>query len=337
MSILRIDRLVIFGIVVAFIAILPAFLTSYGSFELTFVAAFAIAILGLIILTGKNGQISLGHGAFIALGGYTVAILATHAGLPYWIGIPAAGIVSGLFGIAIGMVALRLEGVYLALATFALAVSVPSLLKRFGGLTGGVGGIVLSPVAPPSWISMDSERWFYYVAWAIAGALFVVTAILLEGRLGRSLRALRDNEVAAVSFGVNPFFYKTLAFAWSAAYAGIAGALIAIATAFVSPDTYGFTLSVTVLIGAVLGGLDSLWGALFGGLVVEFLPLVAQRINAAAPSVVYGVALIAVMLLMPGGIAGTLIRALRGGRGSGTNASAHADATVAVAPARPAE
>lgn len=120
-------------------------------------------------------------------------------------------------------------------------------------------------------------------------------------------------------------------------YAGIAGALIAIATAFVSPDTYGFTLSVTVLIGAVLGGLDSLWGALFGGLVVEFLPLVAQRINAAAPSVVYGVALIAVMLLMPGGIAGTLIRALRGGRGSGTNASAHADATVAVAPARPAE
>jgi branched-chain amino acid transport system permease protein len=337
MNIFRTERLVLFGIVALCIAILPAFLPAYGSFELTYVAAYAIAILGLIVLTGKNGQISLGHGSFIAIGGYTVAVLASHLGLPYWVGIPAAGVLSGLVGIGIGLVALRLEGVYLALATFALAVSVPSLLKRFGGLTGGVGGIVLTPVAPPNGLAIDAERWFYYVAWAIAGVLFIATALLLEGKLGRSLRALRDNEVAAVSFGVNPFFYKTLAFAWSAAYAGIAGALIAIATAFVSPDTYGFTLSITVLIGAVLGGLDSLWGALFGGLVVEFLPLAAQRINEAAPSVVYGVALIAVMLLMPGGIAGGLIRAIRGRRGRGSSQPGIGDAAVAAVPVAPVE
>ena len=308
MSFMRPSRLIVFAVVALLIAVLPALLPAYASFELSYVAAYAIAILGLIVLTGKNGQISLGHGAFLAIGGYAVAILATKAGLPYWVGIPAAGIISGLVGIGIGVVALRLEGVYLALATFALAVSVPSLLKRFSDLTGGSGGIVLSPVTPPSWIAIDPERYFYYVAWAIAGALIVLTAFLLEGRLGRALRAIRDNEVAAASFGVNPHYYKTLAFAWSAAYAGVAGAIAAIATAFVSPDTYGFTLSVTVLIGAVLGGLESLWGALLGGIVIEFLPLFAQKINAAAPSVVYGVALIAVMLVMPGGIAGALIR-----------------------------
>jgi branched-chain amino acid transport system permease protein len=338
MSFFRLDRLLPFGVVAVVVAILPAFLPAYGSFELTYVAAYAIAILGLIILTGKNGQISLGHGAFIAIGGYTVAVLATHAGMPYWVGIPAAGVISGLVGIAIGVVALRLEGVYLALATFALAVSVPSLLKRFSGLTGGVGGIVLTPVAPPAGLQIDAERWFYYVAWSIAGVLFILTALLLEGRLGRSLRALRDNEIAAISFGVNPHFYKTLAFAWSAAYAGIAGALIAIATAFVSPDTYGFNLSITVLVGAVLGGLESLWGAVLGGLVVEFLPLWAQKINAAAPSVVYGVALILVMLLMPGGIAGTLLRLFRRNHHDEPAAPApHADSAVVAVPVQPVE
>ena len=236
-------------------------------------------------------------------------MLAAKAGLPYWLAVILAGALSGLIGIAIGIVALRLEGVYLALATFALAVSVPSVLKRFSSLTGGSSGLVLNPIVPP--FGIDSEKFFYYVAWLVAGVLFILTAVLLEGRLGRALRAIRDNEVAAVSFGVNPYYYKTLAFAWSATYAGIAGGLIAIATGFVSPDTYGFALSTTILIGAVLGGLETLWGGLAGGAVVVFLPLWAQKINAAAPSVVYGVALIAVMLLMPGGIAGALIRLVR--------------------------
>ncbi|MBD5635205.1 MAG: branched-chain amino acid ABC transporter permease [Candidatus Eremiobacteraeota bacterium] len=309
MSFLRPGRLIAFFVAAVVLALVPLFAPAYVSFQLSFVAAYAIAILGLIVLTGKNGQISLGHGAFVAVGGYTVAILAAKAGAPYWLAVIVAGGVSGLVGIAIGIVALRLEGVYLALATFALAVSVPSVLKRFGSLTGGSGGLVLAPIVPPA--SIDSEKWFYYVAWLVAGALIVLTAVLLEGRLGRALRAIRDNEVAAVSFGVNPYYYKTLAFAWSATYAGISGGLGAIATAFVSPDTYNFALSVTILVGAVLGGLETLWGAIAGGAVIEFLPLWAQKINAAAPSVVYGVALIAVMLAMPGGIAGTLIRLFR--------------------------
>jgi branched-chain amino acid transport system permease protein len=307
---LRADRNLAVAIVAIVIALLPFIVPSFSTFELTYVGAYAIAILGLIVLTGMNGQISLGHGAFLAVGGYVVAILAHRFGLSFWLSIPIAAIVSGIVGIGLGFVALRLEGVYLALATFSLAVATPSILKRFGDLTGGVMGIVLPPVAAPKVLAgvLTPVQWFYYVTWAFAGVLFLVTARFLGGRVGRSLRALRDNEIAAVSFGVNPHFYKTLAFGWSAAFAGIAGALIAIPTAYVSPDSYSSLLSITLLIGAVLGGIDTMWGALAGGVMIEFLPLWVQKINNAAPSVVYGVALILVMLVMPGGIAGTLLR-----------------------------
>jgi branched-chain amino acid transport system permease protein len=318
----RPDRILAFGAVAILIAVLPLFLPSYLSFELTYVAAYAIAILGLTILTGYNGQISLGHGAFLAVGGYTLAILATKAGVPFWCTIPIAALICFVLGIVIGLAALRLEGAYLALATFSLAVSVPSLLKRFSSFTGGSGGLILTPASPPAiFHDLDSERWLYYCVWALAGAIFIATSYLLRGRLGRALRALRDNHTAAVSFGINPYFYKTLAFGWSAAYAGIAGALVAVATAFVSPDVYNLALSTTLLIGLVLGGIETMWGALAGGLVVEFLPLWAQKINSGAPAIVQGVALILVMLVMPGGIAGTVLRFLRARRGQDVDAT----------------
>jgi branched-chain amino acid transport system permease protein len=294
------------------LAVLPRFIPSYGAFELTFVGAYAIAILGLIVLTGTSGQISLGHGAFLAVGGYTVALLGQRAGVPYWLSIPFAAVLSGVFGLALGLVALRLEGIYLALATFALAIAMPPTLKHFKALSGGSQGVSLTGVAVPAPLHgiVTPEQWLYYLTWSLAGVLFLVTALLLRGRLGRSLRALRDNEIAAISFGINPHVYKTLAFGWSAAYAGIAGAIVAIATAYVSPDTFGIVLSLALVTGVVLGGLDTLWGALVGGIVVEFLPLWAQKINPAAPAVVYGVALVVFMIFIPGGIAGTIQRAL---------------------------
>ena len=322
MAFLRTDRALAFIVVAIVIALLPLVIPAFAAFQLSYVAAYAIAILGLTILTGYNGQISLGHGAFMAVGGYTLAILASHAGVPIWCTLPLAAIVCAVLGVLIGLVALRLEGAYLALSTFALAVSVPSLLKRGSFWTGGNTGISLTTPLPPGiFHSVDSERWLYYCAWSVAGVIFLVTSLLLRGRLGRALRALRDNHTAAVSFGINPYYYKTLAFAWSAAYAGIAGALIAIGTAYVNPDVYSLTLSTTLLIGLVLGGLETMWGALVGGVIVEFLPLWAQKINSGAPGVVQGVALILVMLLMPGGIAGTLMRAFRRPRAADAAAS----------------
>jgi branched-chain amino acid transport system permease protein len=296
------------GIAVAIIALLPAVVPSFLVFDLIYVAAFSIAILGLVILTGMNGQISLGHGAFMALGGYVVAVLAHSAGWPYWAGILAAMVACGLFGLVFGLIALRLAGVYLALATFSLAVATPSFLKHYKSITGGFGGMSLQPVQAPAGIPTDGQHWLYYVSWAVAGLAFAVSALIVRGKFGRALRALRDNPIAAVSFGVNPYVYKTLAFGWSAVLAGLAGAFYAIPTAYVSPDTFTFALSITLLIGAVLGGISTFWGALVGGIVVEFLPLVAQQINAAAPSVVYGVALILVMMFLPDGIVGGVLR-----------------------------
>ena len=298
------------GIAVVVLGVLPWLVPSFVVFDFIYVGAYAIAILGLVILTGMNGQISLGHGAFMALGGYVVAILAHSLGWPYWVGVPLAALASGVAGLFIGLVALRLAGVYLALATFSLAVAIPSFLKHYKSITGGFGGMSLAPVQAPAGIPLDGQHWLYYVTWAVAGALFSISALMVRGKFGRALRALRDNPIAAVSFGVNPYFYKTLAFGWSAVLAGIAGGFLAIPTAFVSPDTFTSALSITLLIGAVLGGIATFWGALVGGVLVEFLPLVAQQINAAAPSVVYGVALILVMMFLPDGIVGGVLRSI---------------------------
>ena len=294
------------------VALLPVFVPPFFAFQLTFAGAYAIAILGLVILIGQSGQISLGHGAFLAVGGYTIAVLLKLWGVPYVLSVPVAAVLCGILGIGLGVIALRLASIYLALATFALAASVAPLLKRFGALTGGVQGILLpSPHAPQAVEHiMHGEVWYYYVTWAVAAALFALAYVGLRSRVGRSLRAIRDSEVAAISFGVNPVFYKTLAFGWSAAYAGVAGAILAMATAYVSPDAYGISLSLTLLVGVVMGGLDAMWGAILGGIAIEFLPLWVQKVNPALSAVVYGVALIVIMTFMPGGIAGGIERLL---------------------------
>ena len=295
------------------IAALPWLIPPFATFELTFAGAYAIAILGLVILIGHSGQISLGHGAFMAVGGYSVAVLLQQAGLSYAFSIPFAIVLCAVLGFGLGAIALRLGSIYLALATFALAASVSPLLKRFKAITGGVQGISMpSPHAPHALEHvLRGETWFYYLTWAIAALFFGIAFIALRGRIGRSLRAIRDSEVAAISFGVNPVFFKTLAFGWSAAYAGTAGALLAVSTAYVSPDIYSIGLSLTLLAGAVMGGLNLMSGAIVGGAAIEFLPLWAQNVNPAFSSIIYGVAEIAIMMFMPGGIAGTL-ESLRG-------------------------
>jgi branched-chain amino acid transport system permease protein len=329
---LRPKQLFLIGLLAVVVAALPLFIPSFVSFELTFVGAYAIAILGLVILTGMNGQISLGHGAFLAVGGYTVAILAASTGIPYIVSILIAGVICGIVGIGIGLVALRLEGVYLALATFALAVTTPSLLKHYKAFTGGTQGIVLTPIGAPAFLSgVTPEHWLYYLTWIIVAVVFFATAFLLRGRTGRSLRALRDNEIAAISFGVDSHYYKTLAFAWSAAYAGIAGALLAFATAYVSPDVYTFALSLSLLTGAVIGGIATPWGALLGGVVVVFLPLWAEKISPAAPAIANGVILILVMIFMPFGVVGALQQLLHRFRRSSVDDTAQRRSAASIA------
>ena len=285
---------------------LPLLVSNFRLFQFTQVGIHAIALLGLNMLTGYNGQISLGHGAFYALGAYTTAIMIDRWQLPYPVTIVAAGVLCLVAGFLFGIPALRLEGLYLALATFALALAVPQILKYFEEWTGGSQGIVLSKPKPPWGLPLSPDQWLYVFTLAILIVLFVLAHNLLGGRTGRAIVAIRDNHIAAEAMGINTALYKSLTFGVSAGYTGVAGALSAIAIAFVAPDSFNIFLSITFLVGVVVGGLASVAGAVFGALFIQFVPNWAQEISKAAPWAIYGLMLILFMYGMPRGIAGTL-------------------------------
>jgi branched-chain amino acid transport system permease protein len=307
-----------FALAVALVAIVPSFVDDFRAFRLATVGAYVIALLGLIVVTGYTGQISLGHGAFMAVGGYTTAILMAKHGVQDVRTIPIAGLVAGLAGLLVGLPALRLSGLYLALATFGIAISVPSVLKKYEGFTGGTTGLNLFAIPEQTGGGVDvsvlgrtltNNDWLYYLTWTIAVAGFAVAWALLGGRLGRGFRAVRDSEIAAASSGVNNALAKTIAFGISAFYGGIAGSLLAISTAYVNPDTFPIALSITLIVGAAVGGLQTLVGAVFGAFFIVYMPLYAEKVSKTAPSVVYGVVLVLVMLLVPVGVGGLLARA----------------------------
>lgn len=298
--------------VLAVLAALAFFLSGYQLFQLTTAIAYGIAILGLVILTGYTGQISLGHGAFYAIGAYVTAILMSVYDVPYWATLPVSAVVCAIFGLLLGFPALRLGGLYLALTTFGLAVALPQLLKHplLQDWTGGVQGIVISKPDPPAWLKLTPDQWLYLFSLAVAAVLFVLARNLLRGRIGRAFVAVRDHPLAAEAMGIDIAMIKTGAFAVSALYTGIAGSLGAIAVQFVAPDSFGVFLSITLFVGLVVGGVGAIGGALFGALFIVFVPNVAADISKAAPDAVYGAILIAVMFVMPGGVAGALGRLL---------------------------
>ena len=310
----------LFAALVVVIAVLPKFLTDFRAQQFAYVGIYLIALIGLNVLTGYTGQMSLGHGAFMAVGGYTTAILMTDHGVKDLWTIPIAAVVAGVAGFLFGLPALRLTGLYLALATFAIAVATPAVIKKFEGFTGGGSGKNLFGVKELTphgtkpvhvlWWNLNFNNWLYYLCWTVALVLYVVAWLLLRGRTGRAFRAVRDSETAALSSGVSLARYKTLAFGVSAAYAGVAGSLFAIATTYVNPDTFPVQLSIFLLVGVVVGGLGSLTGLIAGAIFIEFLPLWAQDISKSpgAPGVVYGVILIGVIFLLPTGAAGLLRR-----------------------------
>jgi branched-chain amino acid transport system permease protein len=287
---------------------LPFVVSNYHTFQLTLVLVYSIALLGLNILTGYNGQISLGHGAFYAIGAYVAAIMMNSYDVPYWLTVPVAGVVCFAAGFLFGLPALRLEGLYLALATFALGVSMPPLLKSHGleHWTGGVQGIVIMKPDPPFGLPVNADQWLYFFTLAIALVMFVLGWNLLRGRVGRSLIAIRDQPVAAEAMGVNNALYKTLAFGVSALFTGVAGALGAIAVQYVAPDSFIYFLSITFLVGIVIGGLASISGAVYGAIFIQFVPNIADQLSKAAPWAIYGVFLLGCMYLMPVGVAGAI-------------------------------
>ncbi|MGE5616172.1 MAG: branched-chain amino acid ABC transporter permease [Bacillota bacterium] len=299
-------------LLIAVACALPFVVSNFRVFQLTLVLAYAIVLLGLNMLTGYNGQISLGHGAFYAIGAYTAAILMDKFGVPYWLTVPAAAAVCLVAGFLFGLPALRLEGLYLALATFGLGVALPQLLKyqHLEQWTGGVQGIVIVKPDAPFGLPLNPDQWLYFFTLAVAIVMFVIGVNLLHGRIGRAIVAIRDHPIAAQAMGVDIALYKSLTFGVSAMYTGIGGALGAIAVQFVAPDSFNVFLSIAFLVGIVVGGLASIEGAVFGALFIQFVPNIADQVSKAAPWAIYGVVLIACMYAMPAGVSG-LIRKIR--------------------------
>jgi branched-chain amino acid transport system permease protein len=307
-------------------------LSDFRASQAALVAIYFVALIGLNILIGYTGQVSLGHGAFMALGGYATAILVSDQGLELfghtfssdlrdiWT-LPIAGLVAGVAGFVFGIPALRLTGAYLALATFGIGIALPAVLKKAEVLTGGGTGINLFGQPKLTGLGIETtvfgrhltyNDWLYYACWTVALLGLVVAWLLLRGRLGRAFRAVRDSPAAATSSGVNLAAAKTAAFGISAAYAGVAGGLYAMQTTFVNPGVFDVTLSIFLLVGVVVGGLGTMWTQVFGAAFIVFLPDVAQAISKqpGVPAIVYSVVLIALMLVLPTGVGGLVRRAL---------------------------
>lgn len=297
-------RLTIAAIVIA--ALLPLVVKNFILFQLTLAMVYGIAILGLCLLTGINGQFSLGHSAFFALGAYTAAIMMDRFGIDYYWTLPVAGLICLVFGFLFGVPALRLHGIYLALATFSLAVATPQILKSapLEPWTGGVQGIVILKPDAPFGLPLSPDQWLYYLTLAVVVVMFAAAGNLINSRTGRALVAIRDNPIAARAMGVDISLYKSLTFGVSAFYTGVAGALGAIVIQFVAPDSFTFSFAIALFVGLVVGGANSIPGTLFGGLFVLFVPNIAEHFSKGLAGAVYGLILILVIYLMPSGAAG---------------------------------
>jgi branched-chain amino acid transport system permease protein len=291
----------------------PFLVKNFITFQLTMTLVYAIAIMGLNLLTGFNGQFSLGHGAFYAIGAYTAAIMMEYAGISYLWTLPVAGLICFVAGFLFGLPALRLEPIYLALATFALAVATPQVLKLspLERWTGGVQGIVITKPEAPAGLPLNQDQWLYFLTLATALGLYLLARNLTHSRSGRAIMAIRDNPLAAKAMGINLPLYKATTFGVSASYAGIAGALGAIAIQFVAPDSFTLTLSVAILVGLVVGGVGWLPGGFIGGAFVMFVPNIAEHVSKGLSGAVYGLILILLIYLLPKGVGGLYHRLTR--------------------------
>jgi len=297
---------IVFAVALAIAVALPFGVKGFVIFQLTMLMIYAIAIVGLNLLTGFNGQFSLGHSAFYAIGAYTAAILMDKFDVAYFWTIPVAGVVSFAFGFLFGLPALRLEGIYLALATFGLSVATPQILKLspLAYWTGGVQGITIIKPDAPFDLPLSGDQWLYFLTLAIGLALGLCALNLVRSRTGRALIAIRDNPIAAQALGVNTALYKALTFGLSALYTGIAGALGAIVVQFVAPDSFTLILSIGLLVGLVIGGVGWIPGALFGAAFILFVPNFAESVSKGLSGVVYGLILLALIYVMPSGVGG---------------------------------
>lgn len=301
-------------VAVALAAAAPLVLSPYSLTLLMGVVPFALAVLGMNLLTGMNGQISIGHSAFFGIGAYTVAVLVERQGWSYLtagiVGVAAAAVA----GLIVGLPALRLRGLYVAITTLGIALTFPGLIEKFRETTGGNEGLyVVEPFAPPSWLALEQGAWVYYVSVVILGICLVLVHNLRRSRVGRAIVAVRDHDRVAESFGVEVSWTKVVTFVLSATLAGLGGVMFLIQQQFVGPQSFSLHLAINLFVGMAIGGANTVSGAVIGGVFLQYAPIWTQRLglDPVLTPAVYGVLLIVIMLFMREGIAGMIAKLAR--------------------------
>lgn len=285
---------------------LPFLLEGFILYQASTLVCYAIALVGLNLLSGYNGQLSLGHGAFFGIGAFTTAILARTFSIPYFICIPLSGMVTFVFGFLLGIPALRLERASLALATFAMALSLPQLLEYFETYTGGTTGIQVDKAPVPRGMTFTEEQWIFFLGLIFLLVVQILIVNTVDSRLGRAVRAIRDHDIASEALGVDNRLYKVTTFGVSAAITGVGGAFFALTSGHVAPATFHEAMSITFLTGLVVGGMGSIMGPIFGATFIQFLPTYTEQISRSLTAFVYGLVLILFIYLNPGGFVGVL-------------------------------
>ncbi len=269
------------------IMILPLLLDLYWTSLMILIGINIIVALGLNLLTGYTGQISLGHAAFFAIGAYSSAILTGRMELPFLLALPLSGILTALSGIIIGLPALRLKGLYLGIVTMGFGFIVEEVLIRWESVTNGINGMAVSrPVVGP--IDFTEDESYYYIVYISVILLVVLLKNILRSPTGRAFIAIRDSEIAAESMGINLAKYKTLSFCISAFYTGIAGSLFAHFMFFIGPESFNFLVSITFLVMILIGGLGSIHGAVFGAIIITMLPELIGLVKDYLPAEIAG-------------------------------------------------
>ena len=295
--------------IIALLLVLPWLVGGYGVYLLSLTGVFSLVAIGLNVLTGLTGQISLGHAAFFAIGAYGTGLLTQRAGVPMPLALLAASLLSAAVGALAALPALRLRNLYLAIATLGLGTVVQKTLFEWRGLTGGGGGLTL---APPRLfgVAIGNGIGLYYVVLLLAGVGLWAAGNIVRGRSGRAMRMLRESEIAAGTLGIPVARAKVAAFALSAFYAAVAGGLYGFVVGYVSPEGFGIALSISFISMIVIGGLGSSGGPVLGAAFYVLLPELFRGIKD-APGLVFGLALVVVMVALPGGLWGLPAR-LRG-------------------------
>jgi len=280
---------------------IPIYLNdSYYLSVLAFMGTRFMMALGLSLLLGLAGQVSLGQAAFVGIGAYGSAILTTKLGFDPWLAMGLAAVLAAIIAGLVGMPTLKLKGHYLAMATLGVNEIIYILLVQLKGLTNGTDGVTGIPSLAIGGLDLGGPRAYHLIAWGVALLMLRFALNLSRSRVGRSLRALKSSEPAAESLGIDTSFRKVQVFMLAAAFASIAGSFDAYYVHYISPDSYGITFSIILVTGVIIGGLGTIWGAFWGTVAIVVLPEVLKRVNEDLTNLVFGVLLIAIMIFWQG-------------------------------------